>query len=30
MQDKIGFHNEKTLLQEKSVLDHSHESKSTI
>jgi hypothetical protein len=30
MQGKIGFHKEKTLLQEGSVLDHSHESNSTI
>jgi hypothetical protein len=30
MQGKIGFHKEKTLLQEKSILDHSHESDSTI
>jgi hypothetical protein len=30
MQGKIGFHKEKTLLQEKSVLDHSHESDSLI
>jgi hypothetical protein len=30
MQVKIGFHKAKTLLQEKSVLDHSHESDSTI
>jgi hypothetical protein len=30
MQGKISFHKEKTLLQEKSVLDHSHESDSTI
>jgi hypothetical protein len=30
MQGKISFHKEKTLLQEKSDLDHSHESDSTI
>ena len=30
MQGKIGFHKEKTLLQEKSILDHSHYSDSII
>jgi hypothetical protein len=30
MQGKIGFHKEKILLQEKSVLDHNHESDFTI
>jgi len=30
MQSQIGLQQEKTLLQEKSVLDHSHEADSTI